>query len=97
MYASGGRLFASELGTELDVADGAAKGSAKNIKTRSRLLAGREIELEWRGAKAQCERFRLESPDDFVDDVSLHPEGLTVVATARGRAWWESISPELAE
>lgn len=99
VYASGGRLFASELGTELDVADGAAKGSAKNNKTRSRSLAGREIELEWRGAEAQCERFRLESPDDFVDDVSLHPEGLTVVATARGRAFamglWDGPAIEL--
>ena len=42
VYASGGRLFASELGTELDVADGAAKGSAKNIKTRSRARGARD-------------------------------------------------------
>ena len=92
VYASGGRLFSSVLDVSID--DDAKKNG--DVRTP---VAGREIPIEWRGAEAQCERFRLESPDEYVDDVTLHPEGLTVVATARGRAFamglWDGPAIEL--
>ena len=92
VYASGGRLFSSVLDVSID--DDAKKNG--DVRTP---VAGREIPIEWRGAQAQCERFRLESPDEYVDDVTLHPEGLTVVATARGRAFamglWDGPAIEL--
>ena len=92
VYASGGRLFASEL-------DVSRTTTGASSETDDAIVAGREIAIEWRGAEAQCERFRLESPDEHVDDVTLHPEGLTVVATARGRAFamglWDGPAIEL--
>mgnify|MGYP001267681742 FL=1 len=90
VYASGGRLFSSVLDVSID------EDANDDV---NKTVAGREIPIEWRGAEAQCERFRLESPDEYVDDVTLHPEGLTVVATARGRAFamglWDGPAIEL--
>ena len=100
VYASGGRLFACELDvsrTKSNEDESRGDGSASDNSVRASV--SREIALEWRGAEAQCERFRLESPDAYVDDVTLHPEGLTVVATARGRAFamglWDGPAIEL--
>ena len=90
VYASGGRLFSSVLDVSID------EDANDDV---NKTVAGREIPIEWRGAEAQCERFRLESPDEYVDDVTLHPEGLTVVVTARGRAFamglWDGPAIEL--
>jgi tricorn protease len=84
-YVAGGKLFTSVL----------TFGDDK----KNPGVVGAEVPIEWFGSKAQLEKFKLEQPDDFIDNVNLHPEGLTVVSVTRGRVFtmglWDGPSVEL--
>ena len=71
-YVAGGRLFRSTL----RLSPGASPATA-----------GIEIPVDWRGPRAQMERRRLEDPESYLEHWGLHPEGLTALVVARGRAF----------
>ena len=47
----------------------------------------KEIAVQWTGAKSELERRAVDEPSEFLQDWSLHPEGLTLATTIRGRAF----------
>ena len=57
--------------------------------------------IDWRGCEAQLEKRRLEDPEAYCEDWSLHPEGKSLAVIARGRAFamglWDGPALPLAE
>ena len=47
---------------------------------------GNEVPIAWGGPRAQLERRTVEA-EDYLDDFSLHPEGLTLLTIVRGQAF----------
>ena len=82
-YVAGGKLFTSVV----------------TFDDENSGVVGSEVPIEWRGPKAQLEKFKLDEPNEFIDDINLHPEGLTTVVVTRGRVFtmglWDGPSVEL--